>query len=269
VIVKDTVENEFNGTFVDWHLKLFGESIDASKATLLPMPTEQDDDNHDQDIPVPTTTIGGETTSGNAAPSKTFISVKPSDHPERPTKPASPATQVDQQPSVTPVQPPPVSATQSSTPEASSTSTTSTWLPSFLPTFGVSSKTQIWIYGAAALILIFCGALGVYLFMARRKRLRNNPREEWEFDLIQEDEADGLTGGAAAASKRGKGGKRRAGELYDAFAAGSDEDSDGEYQDTPDGGDEREKRLYESDDDEHGQHVIGDDDSSDDGREKR
>jgi kexin len=195
VIVKDTVANEFNGTFVDWHLKLFGESIDPSKATLLPMPTEKDDDNHDEEVA--TTTVAGETTSVTAAPSKTFLSVKPSDHPERPTKPGSPSTTLNQQASATP--------TQSSIPEASSTSTNSTWLPSFLPTFGVSSKTQIWIYGAAALILVFCGALGVYLFLARRKRLRNNPREEWEFDLIQDDEAEGLTsGGAAGAGTRGK-----------------------------------------------------------------
>lgn len=104
--------------------------------------------------------------------------------------------------------------------------------------------------------------------MARRKRLRNNPRDEWEFDLLEEDEADGLSGAGKMSGK--KGGKRRAGELYDAFAAGSD-DSEGEYSDAEDiGGDEREKRLYESDEDGHGKHVIGDDDDDDleDGNEK-
>lgn len=118
--------------------------------------------------------------------------------------------------------------------------------------------------------------------MARRKRLRNNPRDEWEFDLLQEDEAEGLNGGAgggrtAGAGKRGAR-NRRAGELYDAFAAGSEDEyeSEGEYEDdvghqgaagvtgVVEGGDEREKRLYESDEDtSEEQHVIGDDESAD------
>lgn len=98
--------------------------------------------------------------------------------------------------------------------------------------------------------------------MARRKRLRNNPRDEWEFDLLEEDEADGLSGAGKMSGKKGS--KRRAGELYDAFAAGSDE-SEGEYSDAEDlGGDEREKRLYESDEDGNGKHVIGDDDDDED-----
>ena len=60
-----------------------------------------------------------------------------------------------------------------------------------------------------------------------------------------------------------KGTKRRAGELYDAFAAGSEDESDGEYVDGDEGGDEREKKLYEESDDE-GRHVIGSDDDDDD-----
>jgi kexin len=94
--------------------------------------------------------------------------------------------------------------------------------------------------------------------MARRKRLLNNPRDEWEFDLLEEDEADGLAGGGKMARK---GGKRRAGELYDAFAAGSEDESGSDI-----GGDEREKRLYEDESDGEGsgsgggRHVVGDDD---------
>lgn len=249
VIVKDTQVNQFNGTFVDWHLKLYGESIDASKAKLLPMPTEQDDDNHADDE-ISTTTIQGTKSAGHVAPSKTLLPVIPTDHPDRPTKPTKPTGSESQESST-------------ATGEPTSSSSPSSWLPSFFPTFGVSSKTQIWIYGAASLILAFCLGLGVYLFMARRKRLRNNPRDEWEFDLLEEDEAEGLNGGGRTAAAGKKGGKRRAGELYDAFAAGSEDESDGEYQDNGAGGDEREKRLYESDDDGEAQHVIGDDDDSD------
>jgi len=242
-LVKDTVVNENNGTFVDWHLKLWGESIDASKAVLLPMPTEHDDDNH-TDI-ISTTTIAGTTTSITPAPQpSTALPPNPTDHPDRPTKPTG-SSGIS-------------TPTGSSTP--SSTASPSSWLPSFFPTLGVSPRTQIWIYGAAALIIIFCSGLGIYLFLARRKRLRNNPRDEWEFDLLEEDEAEGLNGSGKTGKK---GTKRRAGELYDAFAAGSEDESDGEYVDGDEGGDEREKKLYEESDDE-GRHVIGSDDDEDD-----
>lgn len=204
------------------------------------MPSEHDDDNHDQIISS-TTTIAGATTSVTPVPTQTSLMANPTDHPDRPTKPTGTADE---------------ETTPTST-GAPAATTSSSWLPSFFPTFGVSAKTQIWIYGAGALILIFCSGLCVYLYMARRKRLRNNPRDEWEFDLLEEDETDGLTGGGKKGAKKGS--KRRAGELYDAFAAGSDEESETEYLD--EGGDEREKKLYESDED--NKHVIGDDEDED------
>ncbi|EKD18175.1 uncharacterized protein L3040_007651 [Drepanopeziza brunnea f. sp. 'multigermtubi'] len=243
IILKDTIVNEHSGKFIDWHLKLWGECIDASKAAHLPMPNDEDDDDHAEVIA--TTTIAGTTTTIPPVSIPTTPLVpNPSDHPDRPTKPTSSAGET--------------TPTSSPTPSASVTPP-SGWLPPFFPTFGVSSKTQVWIYGAAALIVLFCSGLGIYMYMARRQRLRNNPRDEWEFDLLEEDEADGLSG----AGKMGKkGGKRRAGELYDAFAAGSEDESEGEYADGVEGGDEREKKLYEESDDE-GRHVIGSDDEDD------
>ena len=105
--------------------------------------------------------------------------------------------------------------------------------------------------------------------MARRKRLRNSSRDGWDFDLLEEDEAEGLNSGRRMGGKAGKGGKRRAGELYDAFAAGSEDESEEEYVDGDEGGDEREKRLYEDDDDEgSAKHVIGDDEDEEDYDEK-
>jgi len=231
--------NEFNGTFIDWHLKLWGEAIDPATATLLPMPSEHDDDNHDQIIS--TTSIAGTTTTLAPVSTQTSLMANPTDHPDRPVNAKPTGTTEDEN-------------TPTNTPAA--TGIPSSWLPSFFPTFGASPKTQIWIYGSAALIVIFCSAIGIYLFIARRKRLRNNPRDEWEFDLLEEDEAEGLNGGGKVGGK--KGGKRRAGELYDAFAAGSEDESDGEYVDGVEGGDEQEKRLYEDSDDE-GRHVIGED----------
>lgn len=70
--------------------------------------------------------------------------------------------------------------------------------------------------------------------MQRRKRLRNNPRDDYEFEVLDtEEETRGLNIDAS-----GKKVKRRAGELYDAFAGESDEElfsSDGEegYRDAP------------------------------------
>ena len=243
--------NEHNGTFIDWHLKLWGESIDAQNQPLLPMPDEHDDDDHDKII-TSTTTIAGITQAITPVPTPTIIMTNPTDHPDRPVN-AKPTGTTDDE-TATP--------TFSAAPEA--TTSVSSWLPSFFPTFGVSSKTQIWIYGAAALIVVFCVALGVYFYMAHRRRLRNNSRGEWEFDLLQEDEAEGLNTGRRS-TKAGKGGKRRAGELYDAFAAGSADESEGEYGDGDEGGDEREKRLYDDDEEEDEvTHVIGEDEDEED-----
>lgn len=251
VVLKDTVVNENNGTFVDFHLKLWGESIDASKAVLLPMPNEHDDDNHAEIVS--TTTIAGITQAVTPLPTASSLPGNPTDHPDRPVnaKPSNTAS--------------PDTATGTAAPVA--TTSAHSWLPSFFPTFGVSSKTQIWIYGAAGLILSFCGGLGIYLYIARRKRLRNNPRDEWEFDIIEDEEADGLTSNTRGPGAGKKGGKRRAGELYDAFAAGSDEESEGEYAD--EGGDEREKKLYDDESDGEGHHIIGEESDAEEEQDEK
>jgi kexin len=231
IIVKDTVVNEFSGTFTDWHLKLWGECIDPKLAHLLPMPTDEDDDDHDKTIT--TTTLAATPTAVVVEPVETAVPANPTDHPDRPVN-AKP-TGVDNLDEV-------VKPTSTATGELSTSD--GNWLPSFFPTFGVSSKTLIWIYGALALILTFMIGLGIYFLLARRRRLRNNPRDDYEFELLNEEEAQGLTAGGEA---RGGKGKRRAGELYDAFAAGSEEDLSGDDEAYRDKG-ERE------------QHVIGDDD---------
>ncbi|KFY65801.1 hypothetical protein V496_02322, partial [Pseudogymnoascus sp. VKM F-4515 (FW-2607)] len=133
--------------------------------------------------------------------------------------------------------------------------------PGWLPSFGFGPKTTIWIYAAAVLIVGFCTGLAIYFYLARRKRLRNSARDNYEFDLIRDDdEAEGLTGGRP---------KRRAGELYDAFAAGSeDEDGSsdgeegGEYRDVAGGG--KVRRSMEA---EH--HVIGGDSESESEEDER
>ncbi len=184
------------------------------------MPTEHDDDDHDV-----TTTVPAVTTSlPPGSPSTSVLSANPTDHIDRPVneKPTATSSAI-------------ITAVTSATPTA--TSTPDHFLPSFFPTFGVSKRTQIWIYGAVVLIAIFCSGLGVYFLVQRRKRLRNIPRDDYEFEMLDENDLGGGPDGAANRKKP----KRRAGELYDAFAGESDEEtfSDAEeYKDEDDlGGD--------------------------------
>lgn len=72
----------------------------------------------------------------------------------------------------------------------------------------------------------------------RRKRLRNEGRDDYEFEMIDGDDADEAKQGLT-----GKRRKKRGGELYDAFAGESDEDvfsddadeEEDRYEDTPSG----------------------------------
>ncbi|KAI0390290.1 peptidase S8/S53 domain-containing protein [Xylariaceae sp. FL0594] len=208
IIVRDTAVNEFNGTFIDWHLKLWGESRDASKATLLPMPSEDDDADHDV-IPTVTPSAATTTLPPQTETSKTAAATPiTEDIPQRPGKPSKTSSTQEVLPTTT--QPA----------AAESTTAATSWLPSFLPSFGVSSRTQVWIYSALGLIVAFCLGLGAWLWWVRRKRLQNNPRDSYEFEpLNPEDAAAGGAGGGGHEK-----GKRRGGELYDAFAGGSEDE---------------------------------------------
>ncbi|KAL1637164.1 pheromone processing endoprotease [Neofusicoccum ribis] len=224
VIVKDTNVNDHKGTFTDWKLRLWGECDDASKQKLLPMPEETDDDDHDVIVTDPHTTE-------IAIPSTTAPTVTPTDVPDRPVKPKP----TDASATVTPSKPaastgaPTATAPAGSDEEVANPTATpgDNFLPSPFPSFGVSKRTQVWIYGSLALIAVFCCSLAAYLYWARRKRLRANPRSEYEFELV--DGADDDDGAAGALT--GRKGKRRAGELYDAFAGESDEDLFSESED--------------------------------------
>jgi kexin len=213
-VVKDTNVNEHDGTFTDWKLTLWGECIDPSTQELLPMPTENDDDDHDV-ISAEVSTATVSTRLGEAS-----HLVNPTDHPNRPvnakptanTKPAlvsAPGT-------------PTATASASTSVAAILTGTSDNLLPHYFPTFGVSKRTQIWIYGALAIIVLFCAGLGTYFYVQRQKRLRNS-RDKYEFEML--DDQEGIhTGGIGGGGGRGARARKRAGELYDAFAGESDEE---------------------------------------------
>ncbi|OJJ49296.1 hypothetical protein ASPZODRAFT_1445842 [Penicilliopsis zonata CBS 506.65] len=201
VIIKDTNVNEHNGTFTDWQITLWGEAIEADNQPLHPFPDEHDHDHAIEDAIVATTSIA-------AGPTKTNEPSKPTDHIDRPVNAKPTPIEDASKPAVT-------------TGTSNSTDTTSFehFLPSFLPTFGASKRTQAWIYASLVLIIVFCLGLGVYFQIQRRKRIRNNPQDDYEFEMIQdEDDLQALT------------------ELYNAFAGESDEevfsdDEEGPYQD--------------------------------------
>ena len=221
VIVKDTNVNEHNGTFVDWRLNLWGESINPAIQGLHPLPEEHDDDHE-------TATASVSTTSIDPGSAPTAPPGNPTDHIDRPTKPKPTDGVVT---TTTTIAVPGTTVTQSGAPTHTYSDS---FLPSFFPTFGVSKKTQIWIYGATGLIIVFCIGLGIYSIIQRRKRRRNDPRERYEFEMVGNDDVDDARRGL---NQHGKHRPRRGGELYDAFADGSDEElysDDGQYQDTPD-----------------------------------
>lgn len=212
VVVKDTVVNDNTGVFTDWRMTLWGVSIDAAVQQPHPLPDEHDDDHNIEDAVYATVSIKPHTQT-SPAPTAT-------DHADRPVKP----TIVESTPTATPEVATPVDEeleTEPTTGSDSAEPTASTspgFLPSFLPTFGATPHTQVWIYASIALILIFCLALGIYFYVQRRNRLRKNPHDNYEFELVDdEDDAE-----APLAGRRGR--RRRGGELYNAFAEESDEE---------------------------------------------
>nr|POE49534.1 kexin [Quercus suber] len=288
VVVKDTNVDDQNGTFTDWRLRLYGESIDGAKQELLPLPTPHDDDDHDtiHNATVSTASVSVPSVTGSPEGN-------PDDHIDRPTKPtfsaesstslttpssSIPTATQSSSDSSTSISKPgkttssastlsaesspvieltssiasvsmsvPTSATGTTsaaatipaTPEAGDkqdeiktpvpgsaeddvTSPTSTnasnFLPHPFPTFGVSKNTQIWIYGALTLILVFLVALGTWSYYMRNKKRKWMSRDDYGFEMVDNDDHD-----AMMASGGPMKGKRRAGELYDAFAEGSDE----------------------------------------------
>ena len=239
IVVKDTVVNQHSGTFTDWRMTLWGEAIDGTNQKLYPMPTDEDDDDHDEDDEETKPISAVVSTTSITVGSSSTLAAKPTDHVDRPVnnKPAATTTAAGTVSSVISSTTTTTTTTSSAT-AASDTTPTPTptfFLPSIFPTFGVSPRTQIWIYGAIAAILIFCIALGIFFCVQRRRRARVN-RADYEFEMVNDEDAEGA---GEPLSGDGVRRKRRAGELYDAFAGESDEEifsegEDNEYKDEPD-----------------------------------
>lgn len=222
MIVKDTKVNENSGEFIDWRLNLWGEAIDGANQPLHPLPTEHDDDHTIEDATVVTTSV-------QPQPTKTQVPGEPNEAVDRPVNAKPSETQDLATTTIASPEPRPPMETQSAIP--TSTPVSESFLPSFFPTFGASKRTQAWIYAAIGSIIVFCIGLGVYFNVQRRKRARDNPRDDYDFEVVEdEDELHAMTGFSSRTQRRG-------GELYNAFAGESDEellsddDDEGPYRD--------------------------------------
>lgn len=217
VIAKDTNVNKYKGEFIDWRLKLWGEAKDAKSQALLPLPDSHDDDAHD--VETISATVG--TTHHGEPPKTDALPDAPTDLPTRPVK-AKPTTATETGAAL------PTSDTKPSGDTATEDEKTPSHgiIPSKFPTFGTSKKTQVWMSGAVGLIVVFCASLCVWHILVRRRRARN-ARDEYEFEMLDEEDVEDEDGSNGAAGAGAEGKKKRAGELYDAFAEAS-EDEDGE-----------------------------------------
>ena len=85
----------------------------------------------------------------------------------------------------------------------------------------MSAKTQVWIYGAFVVIILFVGALAAYLFIQKKRAKKQGMDYEFEALNNEDDLDDGAPG---AGGKASAGGRRKARDLYDAFGASDDEE---------------------------------------------
>src|SRR5690606_23057972 len=86
-------------------------------------------------------------------------------------------------------------------------------IPGFLPTFGVSSKSQLWIYAAVVVIFLFVSGLGIFLCIQRRKRTGGATGYKEVGDDYEFEDIEGETAGTMGKQTR------KARDLYDAFGA--------------------------------------------------
>ena len=174
------------------------------------MPDEHDDDHPYEDAHVATTTI-------QPGPSKTDpATATPDEHHDRPVnqKPGDPTVT---QPAGEELEVVNNGTTSGDAATPSGTKASDNYLSSYLPTFGASKRTQVWIYASLGMIIVFFIGLGVFFQLQRLKRRRTNPQDDYEFEMIEdEDEMHPMTGGGRT--------QRRGGELYNAFAGESDEE---------------------------------------------
>lgn len=159
--VRNNLKNKEDkaGVFRDWTLKLWGEAKDASKAKLFSF----DEANKEIEPELGVSTAPATPISTTSSTTSTV------------EKPSTPAT------------------SSSTTPPTSTSSSSRPW--SLIPTFGLSTRTLVWLYGSILLIVLFIAGIALYFFISRRNRSRrlfkrNSSLPSYEFDLLAHGEDD-------------------------------------------------------------------------------
>lgn len=178
------------GQLNSWRLKLWGESKDASKAMLLPIPKDSDPDIDHRPTSVATIKPTEPAIHQPSRPVKPVSSLSASkshhEHSSATSKPSSTKGGSKTKPtssSSTPV--------EEETKPATTTGSDSNKTWSMIPTFGLSSHTLAWIYGSFLLILGFVFCISIYICLSKRKydnrskTYKQQPAmSSMEFDLI-------------------------------------------------------------------------------------
>lgn len=268
ITVKDQMNNGKNGTFIDWSMSLWGESINPALAVpytmpdddqiVLPPPPQLSPSTSEEvpastgvDVPpsasdlVPTPTP----TMPQVVPtiSKTKSIARPTEHlPEDhadapgeshlpfggdPTTPGSPSTASGVTPSTTP------------RPEENINDPSA---PGYLSGVTGLMKNQTWVFIGLGMAIIFAGAISAFFIIRTLKRRSSRGRGGYDFQPVPDEEdmpmsameggkvrlgggGGGARGdGSGAASSRPSSGGGRTKDLYDAFGVGSDSDGENE-----------------------------------------
>lgn len=161
LIVRDTQSGRNTGRWLNWQIKLWGESIDASRAVKLPLPGSEDEGKDKNNLPTATAPV--EHVSLTSMPT----SHTPTEtHPSRPinSKPAEPKPADKGAPA---------------------------YIPSWFPTLGVTGSSVYWVYGSIAAIVVFVASIVGYMCVRRRRQKRREAFDEYEFAALDgEDEED-------------------------------------------------------------------------------
>lgn len=175
-------KEDFNGTFVDWSLMLWGECEDPSKAELFSYDSKPADNNEPKESSSSAEVIQSSATVSSGIHETTSTSVVA-------TVTSSSATSATSKPDTT-------VGTEAPTAEPSG----SKEYDAFLPSFGMSSRTSTWVYGSLLLIIIFVIGVCGYIFFYKKKMglgrfSRISPSNEFELVPSHGDDSDDEFGG--------------------------------------------------------------------------
>ncbi|KAI5798826.1 peptidase S8/S53 domain-containing protein [Geopyxis carbonaria] len=226
IVIRDVLKNEFQGSLEDWSITLWGEAKASDKAELYPLPGQTSHHTIGNHL-MPTSSAVVVTTSKLSTPTSGIVKVtgNPVDHIHRPVN-----SKISESTESTSNNATGQAANSTSfTSEETENSSNTGLLPSFLPTFGVSAKTQAWIYGSFVVISAFVALVAIYVVRQRRKERARKDGRNYDFEALNDEDAEeGLMGGQSQGPSNN--GRRKARDLYDAFGASDDEEffSDGD-----------------------------------------